>query len=379
MIHVDICLSMTYDIWHTIYENWQSMIYEEYDGEKTIIVRQDDLTVISSDLNPIHVVGLSHFLCCHEHPRVPALAEADRLCPLKWKPFKILKVLQQFLFKDYFNVEGTFFSHLQSRLVDVILLFTQKSPCDPRISSLPDMNLWSPPRVSILWRHQLLKLIPTGDPQVSGTHPRCFKTAEFLGAWRLWLRKIPKLLTSEKRTSWKIECFCGFPVLSKHVSESTNQQEWEVLPMWAVSKILDALWKSTGNQIHSSLGVSPFLDDFCSIGEAKPLRIWRSQGFWLPSGVPKWKRLPSGCIHCMMDHQFVRLQQFSEAKNGSFNSKMKVSENDPNRSRWVAYSFLLYSPSWSIFPNSPWLHRAFFQPVTGLVCCLSPNPGTISF
>ena len=117
------------------------MIYEEYDGEKTIIVRQDDLTVISSDLNPIHVVGLSHFLCCHEHPRVPALAEADRLCPLKWKPFKILKVLQQFLFKDYFNVEGTFFSHLQSRLVDVILLFTQKSPCDPRISSLPDMNL----------------------------------------------------------------------------------------------------------------------------------------------------------------------------------------------------------------------------------------------
>ena len=97
-----------------------------------------------------------------------------------------------------------------------------------------------------------MKLILTTS-RVSVTHPRCFKPPSF---WGVFLTETSKLLTSV-REHHVFECFCGFQVLSKHVSESTNQQEWSHFPCEQYPKILDGLSKSTAPSTFITR-VSPF-------------------------------------------------------------------------------------------------------------------------
>ena len=156
------------------------------------------------------------------------------------------------------------------------------------------------------------------------------------GAW-LVTRKIPKLLTSEKRASCFWVCL-WIPSPFKTCFGKHQSTGMESLPMWAVSKILGCFVEKARLQIRSSLGCHHFgwflvhPKNQTSTNQAFP-------GFFtaLRRSEVKPTRFRMK-THCMMDHQFLRLQQFSEAKNGSFNLKMKVSENDPNRSRWVAYN-----------------------------------------
>lgn len=167
-----------------------------------------------------------------------------------------------------------------------------------------------------------------------GDTSQVFLNRRVFGAWRLWLRTIPKILTSEKRTSWKIECFCGFQVLSKHVSESTNQQEWSHFPMWAVSKILGCFVEKHGKPNTFITRVSPF---WMISGASENPNLYES-------GVPRFltalrrSKSETDSLEDVFTVWWIisSYAYNSIPKNGSFNLKIKVSENDPNRSRWVA-------------------------------------------
>ena len=124
---------MTYHIWHTIYEIWQSMIYEEYDEEKTIIVRQDDLTV-----NPI---GSPSYSCSGFIP-LSLLAWASKGASSCWsrpivsaemEPFQIKKFCTHFLFKNYSTLKGSFdiFNIFSLNWWMLFCYLPKKGPCDP--------------------------------------------------------------------------------------------------------------------------------------------------------------------------------------------------------------------------------------------------------
>ena len=249
------------------------------------------------------------------------------------------------------------------------MLFTQKSPCDPRISSLLDMNLWSPPRVSIPWRHPVVEVDPhRRSTQVSVTHPRCFKPPSFWGV-ASDSEQFQKYWPVKREHHGRLSVFVDSKSFQNMFRKAPINRNGVTSPCEQYPKFSDALWKSTGNQIHSSLGCHHF--GWFLVHR----KTQTSTNLAFPGFLTALRR-------SLYDGSSVPTLTtvFPKRVNGSFNSKMKVSENDPNRSRWVAHSFLSYSPFWSIFPNSsPWLPRAFFQPLTGLVCCLSPNPGTISF
>lgn len=122
-------------------------------------------------------------------------------------------------------------------------------------------------------------------------------------------------------------------------------------------KFSDALWKSTGNQIHSSLGCHHF-GWFLVHRKTQTSTNQAFPGFWQPSGVQKVKPTPWR-MYSLYDGSSVRTltTAFRKMGHSTWKSKfLKMIQIDLDG--WP--SFLSYSPFWFIFPNSsPWLHRAF--------------------